>query len=157
MVITRSMLSNGYITKFPIGSIDYNTDFTTSTALSMTALSSGTDDIVTDSGQTIGSAGVQSVTTAPYTNITVTYTQVSNTCYSTSTLAAINMDSNLISTADDERNTYISLLVVSVSWVVVLNVFYSHQQRPYGHWLTLFNFYSFCFWLKDLFRMQYKQ
>ena len=121
MVITGQISANGYITRFPVGSIDYNTDFTTSTALSMTALSSGTDDIVTDSGQTLGSAGAQSVTAVSYTNQTVTYSQVSSTCYSTH--AAINIDSNLISTADGEKNTYISLLVVSVSVVVVLNVF----------------------------------
>ena len=97
-----------------------HTDFTTSTALSMTALSSGTDDIVTDSGQTLGSAGAQSVTAGSNTNQTVTYSLVSSTCYSTA--AAINLDSNLISTSDGEKNTYISLLVVSVSLVVVLNV-----------------------------------
>ena len=111
MVFTGLMTTNAYITRFPVGSIDYNTDFTTSTALSMTALSSGTDDIVAASGQTLGSAGAQSVSAVSYTNQTVTYSQVSSTCYSTSTLAAINMDSNLISTADIEKSVYISLLV----------------------------------------------
>ena len=83
MVFTGQMSTNGYITRFPVGSIDYNTDFTTSTALSMTALSSGTDDIVTDSGQTLGSAGAQIVTASSYTNQTVTYSLVSSTCYKT--------------------------------------------------------------------------
>ena len=42
----------------------------------MNVLLSGTDDIVTDSGQTIGSATPQSVMPASYTNATVTYCEI---------------------------------------------------------------------------------
>ena len=49
----------------------------------MDALSAGTDDIVADSGQTVGAATSQSVAVPTYTNQTVTYYEISNDFFHT--------------------------------------------------------------------------
>ena len=54
-------------------SISVHPDFQTTTTLTMNILSSGTEDIVADSGQTIGAITTQTVSAASYTNQTVTY------------------------------------------------------------------------------------
>ena len=76
---------------------------------------------MTDSGQTIGLAGAQTVSFTSYSNLTVTYSQVSSTCYST--LAAVNQNAELLATADAQQTTYTSILVVSLSGIVALNAF----------------------------------
>ena len=56
-------------------SISVHPDFQTTATLTMNLLASGTEDIVADSGQTIGAVSTQTVS-APspaYTNLTVTY------------------------------------------------------------------------------------
>ena len=63
-----------YITKFTPQSIVLNSDFSTG-AYTLTALSAGSYDIVPLSGITIGSAGSSAVTSATYTNITLTYVE----------------------------------------------------------------------------------
>ena len=62
-----------YTTKFVPQSISLNTDFS-SASWSMTALSAGTDDIVSQSGVTIATPDASfTPSTATYTNQTVTY------------------------------------------------------------------------------------
>ena len=120
-MVGGQLSSYSYTAKFPISSVDYATDFTASSTITMSALSSGTDDFVIDSGQTIGSAGTQSISLATYSNQTVTYSQVSSTWYSTK--AAVNQNAELLAAADAEQTTYTSILVVSVGGVVALNAF----------------------------------
>ena len=54
-------------------SISAHPDFQTTATWTMNSLSSGTEDIVADSGQTIGAVTTQTVSAAAYTNQTVTY------------------------------------------------------------------------------------
>ena len=57
--------------------ISAHPDFQASSAWSMTILSQGTEDIISDSGQTIGSVSESSTVSAtvpPYTNLTLVYT-----------------------------------------------------------------------------------
>ena len=54
-------------------SISTHPDFQTAAPWSMNSLSSGTEDIVADSGRTIGAVTTQTVSAAAYTNLTVTY------------------------------------------------------------------------------------
>ena len=61
-----------------IESISVHPDFQTATPWTMNALASGTEDIVADSGQTIGAVTSQTVTSASYTNVTVTYVAGAN-------------------------------------------------------------------------------
>ena len=71
---------NGYTTKFVPQSISLNSYFS-SAPWSMTALSSGTDDIISQSGITIAAADASftPVSTVTYTNQSVTYYSISNT------------------------------------------------------------------------------
>ena len=57
-------------------SISAHPDFQTAATWSMSSLSSGTEDIVADSGMTIGAVTTQAVSAAAYTNLTVTYCQI---------------------------------------------------------------------------------
>ena len=54
-------------------SISAHPDFQIAAAWTMDLLSSGTDDIVADSGQTIGAVTTQTVSAPVYTNLAVTY------------------------------------------------------------------------------------
>ena len=56
-------------------SISAHPDFQTAATLVMNLLSSGTEDIVSESGQTIGAVTTQTVSAAfpAYTNLTLTY------------------------------------------------------------------------------------
>ena len=54
-------------------SISAHPDFQTAATWSMNLLSSGTEDIVADSGQTIGAVTTQTVSAPAYTNQTLTY------------------------------------------------------------------------------------
>ena len=54
-------------------SISANPDFQTTVTWTMNLLASGTEDIVADSGQTIGAATTRTVSAPAYTNLTVTY------------------------------------------------------------------------------------
>ena len=54
-------------------SISAHPDFQTAATWSMGLLSSGTEDIVADSGQTIGAVTTQTVSSPAYSNLTVTY------------------------------------------------------------------------------------
>ena len=56
-------------------SISAHPDFQTTATWTMDLLSSGTKDIVADSGQSIGAVTTQTVSAAAYTNLTVTYCQ----------------------------------------------------------------------------------
>ena len=56
-----------------IQSISAHPDFQTTATWTMNILSSGTEDIVADSGQTIGTVTTQTVSSPAYTNQTVTY------------------------------------------------------------------------------------
>ena len=67
------MGSNGYNSKFMLQSISVHPDFQTAAPWTMNSLSSGTEDIVADSGQTIGAVTTQTVSAPVYTNLTVTY------------------------------------------------------------------------------------
>ena len=53
--------------------ISAHPNFQTTSTLKMNVLSSGTDDITYDNGQTIGSVSVQTVSAQSFTNITVIY------------------------------------------------------------------------------------
>ena len=57
-------------------SISAHPDFQTAATWTMNSLSSGTEDIVADSGQTIGAVTTQTVGAPSYTNQTVTYYHV---------------------------------------------------------------------------------
>ena len=65
--------SHGYVTKFTYGSLEAHPDFTASSSWTMDALSAGTEDITTDSGQNIGIVTMQSVSAISYSNQTVIY------------------------------------------------------------------------------------
>ena len=54
-------------------SLPAHPDFQTTASWTMNALASGTEDIVADSGQTVGAVTSQTVASASYTNISVTY------------------------------------------------------------------------------------
>ena len=54
-------------------SLSAHPNFQTTASWTMGALASGTEDIVADSGQTIGAVTSQSVTSTSYTNVSVTY------------------------------------------------------------------------------------
>ena len=54
-------------------SISAHPDFQTAATWTMNLLASGTDDIVADSGQTIGAVTTQAVSSPSYTNLTVAY------------------------------------------------------------------------------------
>ena len=54
-------------------SIFAHPDFQTAATWVMNLLASGTEDIVADSGQTIGAVTTQTVGAPAYTNLTVTY------------------------------------------------------------------------------------
>ena len=54
-------------------SISAHPDFQTAATWTMNLLASGTEDIVADSGQTIGAVSTQTVSAPTYTNLTVTY------------------------------------------------------------------------------------
>ena len=54
-------------------SISAHPDFQTAATWTMDLLASGTEDIVVDSGQTIGAVITQTVTAYAYTNQTVSY------------------------------------------------------------------------------------
>ena len=54
-------------------SISVHPDFQTAAPWTMDLLSIGTEDIVADSGQTIGAVTTQTVSAPVYTNLTVTY------------------------------------------------------------------------------------
>ena len=73
------MGSNGYTSKFLPKSIFAHPDFQTAATWTMNLLSSGTEDIVVDSGQTIGAVTTQTVSATTYTNQTFTY--VAGTSY----------------------------------------------------------------------------
>ena len=60
-------------TKFMIQSIAAHPDFQGTVAWTMNVVTSGTDDIVVENGQTIGAITTQTVTPFTYTNNTVTY------------------------------------------------------------------------------------
>ena len=64
---------NCYTTKFMLESLTAHPDFQTTASWTMNALASGTEDIVADSGQTIGAITSQTVSSASYTNMSVTY------------------------------------------------------------------------------------
>ena len=64
--------SSAYLTKFMIQSIEVHQDISTGT-WTMNALSTGTDDIISESGQTIGTPSSRTVNAASYTNQTVVY------------------------------------------------------------------------------------
>ena len=70
---------NGYVTRFSLESIGAHPDFTTGT-FAMSILSSGTDDILPQTGLTQGSTSSQSVTSSSASTIAVTY--VAGTSYS---------------------------------------------------------------------------
>ena len=70
--------NNGYTTKFVPQSISLNSDFSSAT-WTMAALSSGTDDIVAQSGVTIAAPDTSySPPSGTYTNQTATYTSISS-------------------------------------------------------------------------------
>ena len=73
------MNNNGYTSKSMFQSISAHPDFQTTATWTMNLLASGTEDIVADSGQTIGAVTTQTITAAAYTNLTVTY--VAGTSY----------------------------------------------------------------------------
>ena len=54
-------------------SISVHPDFQAAAPWTMNSLTSGTEDIVADSGQTIGAVTTQTVSAPAYTNLTVTY------------------------------------------------------------------------------------
>ena len=54
-------------------SIFAHPDFQTAATWAMNLLSSGTEDIVADSGQTIGAVTTQAVSAPPYANLAVSY------------------------------------------------------------------------------------
>ena len=60
-------------------SISAHPDFQTTATWTMDLLSSGTEDIVADSGQTIGAVTTKTVSATAYTNLTITY--VAGTSY----------------------------------------------------------------------------
>ena len=72
--INCNLKLNIYTTKFVSQSISLNSDFSSSSR-SMIALSTGTDDIVAQSGVTIAAADASftPLSTVTYTNQTVTY------------------------------------------------------------------------------------
>ena len=59
--------------KFMVQSISAHPDFQTIATWTMNLLSPGTDDIVADSGQTIGAVTTQTVSSPSYANLMVTY------------------------------------------------------------------------------------
>ena len=67
-----NFLYTSYISKFVIPSIDYNTDFSAD-LWSMNTLSAGTNDIVSETGVTIGAATSIAISSASYANQSVTY------------------------------------------------------------------------------------
>ena len=67
-----NFLYTSYITKFVIPSIDYNSDFSTA-SWSMNTLSAGTNDIISETGVTIGAAISVTISYGTYTNQSVTY------------------------------------------------------------------------------------
>ena len=57
-------------------SISAHPDFQTAATWAMNLLASGTEDIVADSGQTVGDVTTQTVSSLTYTNLAITYCQV---------------------------------------------------------------------------------
>ena len=71
-------MSNGYYTKFIIGSIDAHPDLSISASWTMNMLALGTEDITIDASFTIGSIFSSSVATATYSNQSVNYGIISS-------------------------------------------------------------------------------
>ena len=67
------MNNNGYTAKIISQSISAHPEFQITAIWTMNLLLSGTDDIVADSGQTIGTTTTQTVSSPAYTNQTVTF------------------------------------------------------------------------------------
>ena len=61
------------MTKFMVQSIPAHPNLQTTSSMKMNVLSSGTEEITSESGQTIGSATSQTVSFQSYSNMTVTY------------------------------------------------------------------------------------
>ena len=76
-IVGGSKSNNGYTTKFVPQSISSNSDFS-SALWSMTALSAGTDDIVSQSGVTIDASAAGAYTDGTNVNQTVTYNLISS-------------------------------------------------------------------------------
>ena len=90
--------TNAYVTKFMVQAKVAHPDFSDA-AWTMDLLTSGTDNIIVDSGQTIGSITSQTVSPQSYTNQSVTY--VSGTSYT----STINFMTSDLSISVVENNT----------------------------------------------------
>ena len=82
VIIGQKANNNGYISRFPAESITVHPDFQTAIVWTIDALSSGTNDITTETGQIIGtetteSVSVESLASLGLTNLGLSYSAVS--------------------------------------------------------------------------------
>lgn len=78
LIVTGFKSNAGFVTKFIATAIEAQTDFTTAT-LSFTLQPSGTNEILTDTAASISVATSESITSATYTNQSLTYTVTAST------------------------------------------------------------------------------